>query len=96
VIVNELLVRPLSLFVTVTFAEEVGLTYPTDSVIEICELLDVWPEDVTPGGRLTVGDVPKPDPEIVTSTSSLPTYILEGETLVIVGFCVIFAGACPS
>jgi hypothetical protein len=85
-ILTGLLVRLLSLFVTVTFAEVVGVTYPTDSVMIIWESLDVWPEDVTPVGRLTVGEVPKPDPEIVTCTSFFPTYILEGEMLVILGF----------
>jgi len=81
-----LLVRLLSLFVTVTSAEEVGVTYPTDKVMAICESLDTWPDAVTPSGRLTVGDVPKPDPETVTCTFCLPTNMVDGEMFVIVGF----------
>jgi hypothetical protein len=61
------------------------------NVTVICDpLLELCPEAATPWGRLSVGEFPKPEPEIVTWAPSSWIRIFDGEMDVIVG-----AGAGP-
>jgi hypothetical protein len=83
------LVTPLA--VTVTFAGPIaGAKLTLTPVSTIWVSIEAVPVDVTPDGRFTVGEVPNPEPLIVSfqSGGAAPIIIGFGSMLVMVGLSV--------